>query len=312
MVSGKTLDPASGEYDISIHSMPNISKTKKSFSSHSRSSNCGVLDSSGEAFHEIALEASPHIDSAPVYAEKKRRAFVFCKLNSDGPAVDLLHLPETPMATCAEHSVSNIGTSAAFDLGGVAELRSFQSRSPIPKSKSGDISRSSNMSSAFSSDPCRDLELSPHAPPNPVMNQPLKKKIRFNNLLQDPFSRQMLERYQNYRPSGSQHNSEAPLDFQHPYQTVTEPEHWTKRMRSWFVHPADPVSPVQIWPPPITIAVNNNPSSSSFHLSSSEFPITIDEHAEPNYTPQGIPLGADKHAPATSHNEGLFLCCWSP
>lgn len=307
MASSKTLDPASADYNISFHSMPNVPRSKETIHSQPRAVHRGGSDNTrGEGFYEVSLSVMPRVDSAPVHKERKGKNPLVCKSDS---FIVLLHLPSSSVPTCVEKLASSFDASNEFNQGGQSELCSFHTHSFNAKDRSMERSQSSNLSSTLSSDPCGDLEGGPRVPPNPTNNAPLKKKLRLN-VLQDPFSRQMLDRYHSYRPTGSQHNSEAPLDFQHPFQTVAEPEPWTKRMRSWFVTPADPVTPVQIWPPPITLGVNNNQSSSSFLLRSQELPITMEENVEPSYTPQGIPLGADKQFSSIDGNHGTFLCCW--
>lgn len=309
MANNKTLDPASVDYNMSVHSLPIVSQTKDRASSISRVSHCGASANIGEEFYEIPLGAITHVESAPIQTEKNWRGFETRKSTSAEPVIVLLCLSTPQVASCVENSDLSNEASATHDVSGQSEQYSFQRRSFNDKIGPGEEYESSNLSSAISSDPCRDLEGGPHMPPNPIELGP-SKKVRINNLLQDPFSRQMLERYQSYRPTGSQHNSEAPLDFQHPYQAVPESENWTKRMRSWFVNPVDSATPVQIWPPPITIAVNNNKSSSSFLFRSPELPITMEENLEPTYTPQGIPLGVDKRVSSATGSHGITFCCW--
>lgn len=135
-------------------------------------------------------------------------------------------------------------------------------------------------SSVQSQDPCRDMVVGPRQPPHPS----------------GPFVKQVRGRVPNFKLSGSQHNAEAVLNCQHPYQNIPESEYWVDKLKSWFYRNENEEHQPPTWPQPITFNVANsiNQSSSSFIAVNQDSPELVGNSRRMVYTPQALPLGAEK------------------
>lgn len=315
MYHNQTID-LGNDYLNSVHSLP--ANTTAFVLSHpgdfNGDSKCGK--SSKEAGHWVEIPLSPveRGGSAPVNSSH---------FWSDWSG--LAHKKAFRFGSPRENTWVGFRSTLATQLSINASTESMHQPKPEPEENSNthfDHSKAiegpaaaeepvnSILSSPRSNNPCEDLAMGPRQPPNPSDPAPPRRQ-RFPNILQDPFSRYMNDRFTSFRPSASQHNADMSLNVQHPYQNYPESEPWTKKIRTWFTAASGSEPQAPIWPQPITFNVaNSNHSSSSFLPRMQTEPITMEENAtEPVYTPQALPVGTEKQRQSLGTSEAVNYWC---
>lgn len=152
------------------------------------------------------------------------------------------------------------------------------------------------LASLESLDPFKGMANGPRVPSNPC-GLPLK-----------PVGRQI----PNFKPPGSQHNTDSILNCQHPYQNLQDSKSWVNKLKAWF-HSEGAESQPRVWPQPITFNVAN-----SINQSTSSLVPVFDEYPEANvnsgqmvYTPQALPVGAEKQQTNFATRESHSYWCVS-